>query len=106
MLSLGTPTFSGTISLPLEREMPVPVWGWAEPGSQIAVSFAGQTKTATAGKDGKWTVTLDPLQASFEAREMLFQASRADVRRVAGSEPPAVRKKAERLARGKTAEED
>ena len=47
----------------------------------------------------------DP-EAVKMAREMLFQASRADVRRVAGSEPPAVRKKAERLARGKTAEED
>lgn len=47
----------------------------------------------------------DP-EALKMAREMLIQASRGDVRRVAGSEPPAVRKKAERLAGERTEEEE
>ena len=40
-----------------------PVWGWAEAGEEIQVAIAGQTKTTTAGKDGKWMVKLDALRA-------------------------------------------
>src|SRR5438132_1278091 len=45
----------------LERDAAVRVWGWAEPGEQVTVSIADQTKTATAGADGKWTLKLDKL---------------------------------------------
>lgn len=48
----------------LQRDQPVPVWGWAEAGQEINVSFAGQTKITKAGKDGHWKVVLDPLPAS------------------------------------------
>ncbi len=47
----------------LQREMSVPVWGWAESGEQVTVSFAGQKVTATAAADGKWTVRLAKLTA-------------------------------------------
>jgi sialate O-acetylesterase len=59
----------------LQRDMPVPVWGTADPGSTLTVEFAGQKKTATADDTGKWEVTLDPLQASFEARTMTIVSS-------------------------------
>jgi sialate O-acetylesterase len=45
----------------LQRDLPVPVWGTARPGETVTVTFAGQTKTATAGADGKWLIRLDPL---------------------------------------------
>ncbi len=45
----------------LQREIPAPVWGWADAGEQVTVTFRGQTKTATAGSDGKWSVKLDAL---------------------------------------------
>ena len=45
----------------LQREMPVPVWGWAEPGEEVKVSLAGQTETTKADEKGKWRVTLKPL---------------------------------------------
>jgi sialate O-acetylesterase len=63
----------------LQRDMPLPVWGWAEPGDTITVEFApsswqagqgGQKKTAVAGKDGKWTTVLDPLKLSAEPMTM------------------------------------
>jgi len=54
----------------LQRERPVPVWGWAAPGETVTIVFAGQRNTATAGADGKWTVTLAPLPASGEPREL------------------------------------
>ncbi|MFA6287724.1 MAG: hypothetical protein WC661_10105 [Opitutaceae bacterium] len=46
----------------LQRGMPVPVWGTAEPGETVSVSFRGQTKTTAAADTGKWMVKLDPLQ--------------------------------------------
>jgi sialate O-acetylesterase len=45
----------------LQREQVVPVWGWAEPGEEVSVTFGGQTKTTKAGADGKWRVKLDKL---------------------------------------------
>ena len=34
------------------------IWGWDTPGTKITVAFAGQTQSATAAGDGKWTVKL------------------------------------------------
>ena len=48
----------------LQRDMAVPVWGWAEAGEEVTVSFAGQTKKAKASDDGKWIVKLDSLKAN------------------------------------------
>ncbi|MEZ6090172.1 MAG: sialate O-acetylesterase [Pirellulaceae bacterium] len=53
-------------SMVLQRDLPVPVWGWAEPNEAITVTFAGQTKTATADAEGKWQVKLDALKANSE----------------------------------------
>ncbi|MCL2744381.1 MAG: 9-O-acetylesterase [Planctomycetaceae bacterium] len=50
----------------LQQELPVPVWGTAAADEKITVSFAGQTETATAGNDGKWSLTLKPLKANAE----------------------------------------
>ncbi|MBT3201665.1 MAG: hypothetical protein HN350_17325 [Phycisphaerales bacterium] len=68
-IQMGTPFHDHAV---LQREMKVPVWGWAKPGMQIQVEFAGQKKSATAGKDGKWTLELDPLKASFKPAEMVI----------------------------------
>lgn len=44
----------------LQRDVEVPVWGFAAPGESVTVKFADQTKTTTAGDDGKWMVKLSP----------------------------------------------
>jgi sialate O-acetylesterase len=54
----------------LQRDAAVPLWGWATPGEEVTVSFAGQSKAAKADEKGKWLVKLDPLAASAESREM------------------------------------
>jgi sialate O-acetylesterase len=41
----------------------------------VAVEFAGQRKTATAGADGRWLVKLDPMPASAEPRAMTVAGS-------------------------------
>jgi sialate O-acetylesterase len=51
-----------TNNMVLQREMPVPVWGWADPGERVTVRFDTQEKHAVADAAGKWRVTLDPLQ--------------------------------------------
>lgn len=54
----------------LQRDVAVPVWGWAKPGEEVSVSFAGQTKVTQANDQGKWLVKLDPLATSAEPREI------------------------------------
>src|ERR1044071_9878745 len=60
------PLFSDHVEL--QRHVKVPVWGWASPGSKITVTFAGQTRSASAGPDGKWQVRLERMEASAEPR--------------------------------------
>ncbi len=47
----------------LQREMPAPIWGSAEPGAKVTVKFRNQQKNVTAGNDGRWRVELDALKA-------------------------------------------
>ncbi len=58
----------------LQRDHPAPVWGRGLPGDEIAVEFAGQTKSAVAGPDGKWIVSLDPMPASREGRVLTAES--------------------------------
>ena len=58
----------------LQRELPVPVWGQADPGAEVTVSFAGQEKIATTAADGSWQVVLDALKASAEPAVLTIKA--------------------------------
>ncbi|HEV2693654.1 MAG TPA: sialate O-acetylesterase [Verrucomicrobiae bacterium] len=62
---LSLPAIFGD-NMVLQQQMPVPVWGWAAPGTTVTVTFAGQTKSARAAADGKWLVKLGKLAASFK----------------------------------------
>lgn len=64
----------------LQCGVPVPIWGTANPGEELWVSFAGQTKTAKADSSGKWLVRLEPLAASAESRELTLTTSNASIR--------------------------
>ncbi|MCA9117075.1 MAG: sialate O-acetylesterase [Planctomycetaceae bacterium] len=57
-------------SMVLQRELPVPVWGTADAGEKVTVTFGDQSKEATADDAGKWQVKLDPLKASSEPQEL------------------------------------
>jgi len=61
----------------LQRDVAVPVWGKADPGEKVTVEFAGQTKSAVAGKNGEWMVRLDPMKASAEGRAMSIKGKNA-----------------------------
>lgn len=57
----------------LQRDLAAPIWGWAAPGEEVSVEFAGQKKAAVAGADGAWKVKLDPLPASAEGRTLTIR---------------------------------
>ncbi len=47
----------------LQQETAARVWGWAEAGEKVTVSFAGKTAETTADDKGKWAVKLAGLTA-------------------------------------------
>jgi sialate O-acetylesterase len=47
----------------LQRNQPVPVWGWAEKNAKVAVIFNGQYINTKADEQGNWKVTLTPMEA-------------------------------------------
>ena len=57
----------------LQRDKPICVWGWADAGEEVTVTFAGTTAKATAGEDGAWKVYLPAQPASFEARDLIVE---------------------------------
>lgn len=44
----------------LQRDRAVPIWGWTQPKTKVVVQFDGKRQTASAGLDGRWTVSLAP----------------------------------------------
>ena len=73
-IRMGAPFTNGVV---LQRGMKVPVWGDCGPCKikrEVVVEFAGQTKTAEVdGPSGRWSVVLDPMEASFESRKMVVR---------------------------------
>ena len=49
-----------TSHMVLQRDRPIPIWGWADAKETITITFKGQTQTVVAGKDGTWRITLKP----------------------------------------------
>src|SRR5471032_1259234 len=47
----------------LQRDCPLRLWGWADPGERVQVQFRTQRVNATADARGAWSVTLAPLRS-------------------------------------------
>ncbi|MCH1438806.1 MAG: 9-O-acetylesterase, partial [Rubripirellula sp.] len=54
----------------LQQKMAAPIWGWADPGENVTVSFNKQSKATTADQDGKWMIKLDPMNASKKGQSL------------------------------------
>ena len=59
----------------LQQNQANPIWGWDTPGTNVTVSFAGQSYSATAGADGRWTVKLAPLPANATPQTLTVMGS-------------------------------
>src|SRR5437773_7544421 len=70
LLALALPA-GATVKLPavlsdrmvLQQGSPVRIWGWADPGEAVSVTFLGQKPSTVADSAGKWKVYLKPLSA-------------------------------------------
>ena len=47
----------------LQREIPIPIWGWADPGETVTCELGQAKATATANADGQWIVRLPAMPA-------------------------------------------
>ena len=47
----------------LQRDQPVPIWGWTTPGAKVTVKLNKKSATATAAADGRWQVKLAQFHA-------------------------------------------
>lgn len=54
----------------LQRDRPLPIWGWAEPGESVTVRFNGTTQAAKADPEGNWKVVLPAVKADGKAHRM------------------------------------
>jgi len=59
----------------LQQGEPVPVWGWADPGEEVTVTFHDAKVSAKAGKDGKWQVHLPASKANPKGTDLVVKGS-------------------------------
>ena len=45
----------------LQRDVELKIWGWADPGEPVTVSFRGNQYTTTTDDEGRWQVAMGPL---------------------------------------------
>ncbi len=61
----------------LQRDKPIKVWGWAEPGEKVTVTLAGEEAIATAGDDRRWQVELPAMEANDQPQSMAIKGKSA-----------------------------
>jgi sialate O-acetylesterase len=59
----------------LQHGVSAPVWGRAEPGERVTVSFAGQSKQATSDARGLWHAKLDAMPANAKPQTMTLKGA-------------------------------
>jgi len=58
----------------LQRDMPIHVWGWADPAEVVAVDLSGTNAKATTTPEGTWSVEL-PAKSVGENLELVVSGS-------------------------------
>lgn len=65
-----------TSGMVLQQQMPLPVFGFAEPGEAVAVTIDGHAATTTtADKDGRWRVTLPSMTADGQPHTLTIKGN-------------------------------
>src|SRR5262245_17269204 len=57
-------------SMVLQQKQNVPIWGAAEPGESVTVTFGNMRKTAVADANGKWRIDLGKFSAHSTPQTM------------------------------------
>ncbi|QDT03772.1 hypothetical protein K227x_21570 [Rubripirellula lacrimiformis] len=59
----------------LQRDEPISIWGWADAGENVVVTFGGNEVATTASDDRSWKATLPALAANSEPQSMTVAGS-------------------------------
>lgn len=68
LLVIAASGANGAVRLPkifsshavLQRDEPIHIWGWSDPGESVSVSLNGANQTATGDEFGHWSIYLPP----------------------------------------------
>jgi sialate O-acetylesterase len=63
----------------LQRDKPIRLWGWADPGETISVTFAEKTVTTTTAENRSWKVEFPALPVSCEPRTLVVQGKSSKI---------------------------
>ena len=78
VLQLGGQAARADIKLPevisnnmvLQKDIPLPIWGWANVGEEVSVTLGESSVKATADAAGQWKVTLPAIKTAGGPHEM------------------------------------
>ncbi len=73
-----TPAALFNDNMVLQREKPVAVWGRADAGDTVSVSFGDAVAKATAGADGAWRTTLPAMPACRTGRKLVVATDKGE----------------------------
>jgi sialate O-acetylesterase len=59
----------------LQREMPLPVWGWAEPGEAVTVQLDSDKAETKADDEGNWKVTFPARKSDGESHTLTVRGA-------------------------------
>lgn len=54
----------------LQKDIPLPIWGWADPDEEVTVTLGDSKETTKAGPDRKWKVKLPAIKTAGGPHEM------------------------------------
>ena len=66
----------------IQRDQPIPVWGFANKGVEVSVTLGGVTQTAVANDQQQWSVSFPALKASTQPITLTAKASHGHSRTV------------------------
>ncbi len=60
----------------LQRDKPIDLWGWANPGEKITATLAGKSQSTATANDRSWKVTFPALPANSKPIQISIQGSK------------------------------
>jgi len=68
-----------TGNMVIQRDRPVQIWGRADPGEKIKVSFNGQNAATKTSEEGSWIIQLKSMPASANEQNLIVESKHNDI---------------------------